>query len=89
MLKLGITLLLYLNRGQILPQVGSTHHAAGDVALVCQKGAGVAASGGGKGALEGSQRGLVSTVTPAAATAGSYPPGPPVRSTQPCGCQRR
>lgn len=91
MLKLGITLSLYLNRGQILLWVGSTHHAAGDVALVSQEGAGVAASGGGKGTLENSLRCLASAVTLAAATtaAVSYPPAPPASSTQPCGCQRR
>lgn len=89
MLKLGITLLLYLHRGQILLWVGSTHHAAGDVALVSQEGAGVAASGGGKRTLEDSLRRLASAVTLAVATAGSYPPGPPASSTQPRGCQRR
>lgn len=58
MLKPGIARLLYLNRGQILLRVGSTYRAAGDVALVPQKGTGVAASGGGEGALEDSWRGL-------------------------------
>lgn len=56
MLKPGMTLSLYLNGGQILLRVGPTHHAAGDVALVPQPGAGVAASGGGKGTLEGAGR---------------------------------
>lgn len=54
MLKPAVLLLLYLNRGQNLLWVGSTHHAAGDVALVSQNGAGVAASGGGKRTLENS-----------------------------------
>lgn len=89
MLKLGITLLLYLNRGQILLCVRSTHHAAGDVALVSQTGTGVAASGGGKGTLESSLRRLASAVPHTVAMTGSYPPGPPASSTQPCGCQRR
>lgn len=52
MLNPVVLLLLYLNTGQILLWVGSTHHAAGDVALVSQNGAGVAASGGGKRTLE-------------------------------------
>lgn len=62
MLKPVVLLLLYLNRGQILLRVGSTHHAAGDVALVSQNGAGVAASGGGKRTLENSLTFLASAL---------------------------
>lgn len=46
------SLAIFEHRAHSSPgQVGSTHHAAGDVAPVSQKGTGVAASGAGKGPL--------------------------------------
>lgn len=75
MLKPVVLLLLYLNRGQILLWVGSTHHAAGDVALVSQNGAAVAASGGGKRTLGNSLTFLASAV----ALAGADGPVVPTR----------